>query len=210
MPAPEQILHSLSTIANQWWLLAVAWHVYFAVLGIGLLFGVRPSKRIAGILLALPLLSVSALAWTTSNPFNGVLLGLVGVALVVFAFKMPEEPIQIGPGWAVAAGVVMFAFGWVYPHFLDTFPFVAYLYAAPTGLVPCPTLSIVIGLALMLGGLDARVWTSILGATGVFYGIFGAVRLGVAIDFVLLAGALLVMLVVFMPKAHVQRHSIAQ
>ena len=52
----------------------------------------------------------------------------------------------------------------------------------PTGLVPCPTLSIVIGLALIVEGLDSRIWTSVLvGATGVFYGIFGAVRLGVTI-----------------------------
>ena len=205
MPAPELILNGLSTIANQWWLLAAAWHAYFAVLIVGLILGVRPSKRLAGVLLALPLLSVSILAWTAANPFNGVLLGLVGLALIVLAFRLPDERIQIAPLWVVIAGALMFVFGWVYPHFLDSFPAVAYLVAAPTGLVPCPTLSIVIGLALIAGGLDSRLWTTVLAAVGLFYGIFGALRLGVTIDFVLLLGALAILVVVFLPKMHAER-----
>lgn len=209
MPSPEQILASLTAIANQWWWVATAWHVYFAVIVIGLLLGVRPSKRIAGVLLALPLLSVSLFAWVGANPFNGLVLGLVGIALAVLAFRLPDERIEIGPPWAVVAGSLMFLFGWVYPHFLDTFPAFAYLYAAPVGLVPCPTLSIVIGVALVVGGFDARVWTTVLGITGVFYGVFGALRLGVTIDLVLLVGALLALLVVYLPHPHVQRHSLA-
>lgn len=209
MPAPELILNGLSDIANQWWLLAAAWHAYFAVLIGGLIFGVRPSKRVAGILLALPLLSVSVLAWTAANPFNGALLGLAGVALIALAFRLPDEPIRIAPLWVVAAGALMFVFGWVYPHFLDTFPLFAYLVAAPTGLVPCPTLSIVIGLALIAGGLDSRLWTSVLAATGLFYGLFGAMRLGVTIDIVLLLGALVALVVVFMPKLHAARPATA-
>jgi hypothetical protein len=205
MPAPELILDGLSKIANQWWLLAVAWHAYFAVLLGGLLLGVRPSQRVAGILLALPLLSVSLLAWTAANPFNGTLLAVAGVTLIALAFRLPAAPIRIAPPWVVVAGALMFVFGWVYPHFLDTFPPVAYLYAAPTGLVPCPTLSIVIGLALITGGLDSRLWTSILAATGLFYGLFGALRLGVTIDIVLLLGALLVLVIAFLPKLHAPR-----
>jgi hypothetical protein len=209
MPAPELILNGLSNIANQWWLLAAAWHAYFAVLMVGLILGVRPSKRVAGILLALPLLSVSVLAWTAANPFNGALLGLAGVALIVLAFRLPNEPIHIAPLWVVVAGALMFVFGWVYPHFLDTFPVFTYLYAAPTGLVPCPTLSIVIGLALIAGGLDSRLWTSVLAATGLFYGLFGALRLGVTIDIVLLFGALAALVVVFLPKMHAARPATA-
>lgn len=106
MPAPELILNGLSDIANQWWLLAAAWHAYFAVLIGGLIFGVRPSKRVAGILLALPLLSVSVLAWTAANPFNGALLRLPGVALIALAFRLPDEPIRIAPLWVVAAAYV--------------------------------------------------------------------------------------------------------
>ena len=51
MPAPEQILNGLRTIANQWQILAILWHVYFGVLAVGLILGVRPSKRVGGVLL---------------------------------------------------------------------------------------------------------------------------------------------------------------
>ena len=83
MPGPEQILKGLSEIANKWQMLAMVWHVYFGILAVGLIAGVRPSKRLAGILLGLPLLSVSALAWASSNPFNGTLVALAGIALIV-------------------------------------------------------------------------------------------------------------------------------
>jgi hypothetical protein len=206
MPAPELILDGLRELANQWFLLAVAWHAYFAILVVGLLLGARPSKRVAGILLALPLLSVSLLAWTAANPFNGAVVGLVGVALIVLALRLPSEPIEIAPAAIVTAGALMFVFGWVYPHFLDTFPVFAYLYAAPVGIVPCPTLSIVMGLALITGGLDSRLWMAVLAATGLFYGLFGALRLGVTIDLVLLVGAAVALAVAFMPRLHAHTH----
>jgi hypothetical protein len=54
---------------------------------------------------------------------------------------------------ATAIGVSMIAFGWLYPHFLESHPATTYLFAAPTGVIPCPTLSLVIGFALLSGGL---------------------------------------------------------
>ena len=209
MPTSEQILSGLHTIANQWQFLAMLWHIYFAVIAIGLLIGLRPSKRIGGILLALPLLSVSTLAWTSANPFNGIIFAVVGVALLGVALRLPDEPMSIAPGWAVGAGVLMFLFGWIYPHFLDTSAFLPYFYAAPTGLVPCPTLSIVIGLSLMVGGLDSRIWALLLGISGLFYGLFGVLRLGVTIDLVLFLGALLTLLVIFVPHKLNQKHALA-
>jgi hypothetical protein len=97
-------------------------------------------------------------------------------------------------------GALLFAFGWVYPHFLNTSSFLPYLYSAPTGLIPCPTLSIVIGLALILGGLGARTWSLVLGVTGIFYGIFGSAWLGVLIDWVLLLGALTIVFFVLVER----------
>lgn len=209
MPAPEQILDSLTAIANQWWLLAVAWHVYFGVLAAGLLLGRRPARRMGALLLALPLLSVSVMAWLAGNPFNGLVLGVLGLALLLLGWRLPAEPVRIAAPWAVAAGIVMFVFGWVYPHFLDAFPAYAYLYAAPVGLAPCPTLSIVIGLALVVRGFDSRLWGSVLGVAGLFYGLFGALRLGVTIDLVLLAGALLLLACLFLPSGQARPQSLA-
>ena len=97
------------------------------------------------------------------------------------------------------AGAALLIFGWVYPHFLETSSPLTYLYAAPTGLIPCPTLSITIGFALILGGLDSRLWSWVLGAFGLFYGAFGALRLGVTIDLVLLLGSIALIAFALLP-----------
>jgi hypothetical protein len=83
---------------------------------------------------------------------------------------------------------VMVIFGLVYPHFLENGSPVRYLVAAPTGLVPCPTLSLVIGLALIFSGFHSQATMLILVVAGLFYGIFGAFRLGVTLDLFLLFG----------------------
>jgi len=94
----------------------------------------------------------------------------------------------------------MIVFGWVYPHFLDNAGPMAYLYSAPTGLIPCPTLSVVIGFTLVLGGLRSRAWCVALSAVGLFYGAFGAGRLGVNIDWILFVGSLATAYVAFSPR----------
>lgn len=200
MPTPIEILEGLSEITQRWRWLAVLWHAYYGVLIAGLLIGVRPSKPIAGMLLAIPLFSVSVLAWMTANPFNGTAFALLGLALIGLALRLPRESIAIGPAWTGIIGAAMIVFGWVYPHFLEVSTPAEYLYAAPTGLIPCPTLSMTIGLALVLGGFDARAWSLVLGATGVFYEAFGAFRLGVTIDLVLLGGALALVVAALLPQ----------
>jgi hypothetical protein len=207
MPTSAEILEGLAEITQRWRTLAVVWHIYYGILAAGLLFGMRPSKPIAGILLAIPLFSVSTLAWATANPFNGTLFAVLGLALAGISLTLPREPIATGSSWAIVAGVAMFAFGWVYPHFLDASTSVEYLYAAPTGLIPCPTLSITIGLALLTGGLDSRLWSLVLAGAGLFYGAFGAWRLGVTIDLALLFGAVALIGAVLLPKLPVQAAS---
>jgi hypothetical protein len=197
MPTPEEILIGLREIANDWRLLAILWHGYFAVLVVTLILGVRPARRIAGLILVLPFFSVSALAWTSANPFNATFFSLLGVVLLLISFRLPGEKIRIAPVWAVIIGALMFAFGWAYPHFLETASFIPYLLSAPTGLVPCPTLSVVIGVSIIWGGLGSRIWSVVLAVTGIFYGVFGAIILQVPLDWVLLIGSLVSIFTVF-------------
>jgi hypothetical protein len=179
MPAPEDLLVGLAEIANSRREFAITWHVYFAILAAALAVGMRPTKSISGVLLALPLFSVGFLAWRTGNPFNGT----------VFIF----------------AGALTFIFGWTYPHFLETRSYVPYVYAAPMGLIPCPTLSIIIGSTLIVDGLGSGAWSLVLGATGVFYGVFGAFVLGVPLDLVVLICAALLIGMVLVPGLWTRR-----
>lgn len=197
MPTPEEILAGLSAIANDWRLLAIFWHGYFAALIFGLFAGLRLKGRLFGILLAAPMLSVSALAWIHGNPFNGFFFALTGVVLIGIAARIEIERLSIAPMRLTIPGALLILFGWVYPHFLQDTGATAYLYSAPTGLVPCPTLSVIIGFTLVLRGLGSRVWCLVLSAVGLFYGAFGAGRLGVTIDWILFIGALATVYVAF-------------
>lgn len=189
MPAGGDIINNLTAISNQWTVVAIFWHVYFGMLAVQLLLAYRPRKRFFTLLVAAPLVSVGVLAWDSGNPFNAATFAALVILLLVTAFRLPSERITIASPLWVVFGIVMFAFGWLYPHFLVSESPLRYLYAAPTGLVPCPTLSIVIGLALIFRGLDSLAWSAPLGMAGAFYGLFGAVHLGIPIDAVLIFGS---------------------
>lgn len=189
MPTPEMIVRSLALIANQGFLYAILWHVLLAAGIAAFAAGWRPARSLAGLLLSLPLLSVSLFAWIFHNPFNGSVFALFFTALALMGWRLGSTPVTISRGWLLAAGVVMIIFGWVYPHFLETGGWVRYLYAAPTGLVPCPTLSVLIGCTLALSGLNSRKWSLTLAGLGLFYGLFGTLRLQVRLDLGLILGA---------------------
>lgn len=191
MPDADNILRGLGTISAEWPILAVLWHLFFGAIAIAIVAGWRPERRDLGLYLLLPLISVSALAWLHWNPFNGTVIAGIGLVLLVISMTLGRENLAIGPLWAVIPGALLFGFGWAYPHFLATESWWPYLYRAPTGLIPCPTLSAVTGLSMACGGFGSRAWAWVLGLGSLFYGLFGALYLGVTIDWALAAGAVL-------------------
>ena len=188
MPTPTEILQTLAAIANEQAALAITWHVLIAVTAIGILASWRPTKKGAAVV-SIPLLSVSILAWAYKNPFNGLVFLLFAIAFVVIGLRRPSETVDRAPGWAAIAGLILILFGWVYPHFLGAGSWLRYLYKAPAGLIPCPTLSLVTGFALLANGFSSRAYSVTLGMLGLFYALFGAFRLGVRTDLVLGLGA---------------------
>lgn len=191
MPSPAEILNGLTTISNEWRVVAIAWHVLLGVLTLTLAFGWRPASRLMAACLMPPLLSVSALAWWSRNPFNGAIFGLLTVILFALARRLGPGRIEMGPPSQVVMGAALVGFGWLYPHFLHTGSPVAYVYAAPLGLIPCPTLSAIVGVLLMMSPLRSSAWSAAVAAAGVLYGVIGVFYLGVAIDVVLIGGALM-------------------
>jgi hypothetical protein len=188
MPNPAAILESLTLASRDSVWLAIAWHgITWAAL-LALAYGWRPSRRLAGLLLTTPLGSAAVVAFTHGNPFNEAVLGALTIVLAALAWRFDEAPVSRARGPRALAGALLVAFGLVYPHFLAG-PRLASLVAAPTGLIPCPTLSLAIGFTLFAGGLGSRAWSFVLALAGLFYGLFGLVRLGVALDAALVAGA---------------------
>jgi hypothetical protein len=200
MPAPSEILEGLATISKNFGYIAILWHIIFAVGIVLLTAGWRPSRRFAATALAVPLLSVSIFAWIHNNFFNAIVFLLFAVLLAVIGLRLPNEKIQSAPFWCIGIGILMVIFGWIYPHFLQSGSWFKYLYAAPTGLIPCPTLSITIGFALLANGVSSRVWSLLLAVIGLFYGLFGAFRLDVHIDIGLFIGAVILFILSFTLK----------
>ncbi|MCC7383111.1 MAG: hypothetical protein IT384_14835 [Deltaproteobacteria bacterium] len=200
MPLPGEMLAGLRQIAAEGFLLAVVWHLaILSVLAFSLFQPWRPSHRFAHVLLAMPLGSVSALAFAYGNPFNGAVFALLTAAMLVLAVRSPPAPVEAGPRWALVIGAMMIALGLFYPHFLESRGALAYLFGAPVGLLPCPTLSLVIGFVLVGGGLESRTLSALLGVSGLFYGIVGALRLGVWLDLGLLLGAAVLLILTWAP-----------
>ena len=137
-----------------------------------------------------PLLSVSAAAWVLGNPFNGTVFVALFLVVLRLACRLSTDPVRFGTPILATFGAMLVAFGWGYPHFLETDRWMTYAYAAPLGVLPCPTLSAVIGATLILGLLSAE-WSLTLAAAGLAYGAVGVFVLGVQLDYALLAGALL-------------------
>jgi hypothetical protein len=190
MPTPQEILAGLAGTTNDYWLVAAAWHGIFLILIFLLFSGWRPNKKLAGMLLVLPLLSVSVFAFLASNPFNAAVFLILSVILLIIWARFPAETVTLSGSYFLGAGLLMILYAWVYPHFMAEGLTLKYLYAAPMGLIPCPTLSLVIGFTLLFQGFGSKKWVITLVVAGLFYALFGIIRLEVFLDFGLLAGSL--------------------
>jgi hypothetical protein len=202
MPAGATILETLSSMARDLVWLAVIWHGLVLAAVVLLMMGLRLSSRAAILWLTLPSLSVSVAAFIHGLPFNGIAFGLLGVAFLTLGLAQERPPLQFGPTWARVLGAALLVFGWAYPHF-DVGPWHRTLYAAPLGVLPCPTLAVLAAAALFADGLRSRAACSLLAAWCAFYAAFGVLHLGVVIDLGLVVGA--VGLVVIAARRRVRR-----
>jgi hypothetical protein len=189
VPSAASILENSTSIANDWWVLAVAWHVYLLAPLATLLAGFRWSRALSAAWLVPPVVSVSAVAWSAANPFNAAVFAFLAALLTWAAVKMRDVPVSLARGLALLPGLVMFIFGITYPHFLRAATWTDFVAAAPVGLLPCPTLSVLIGATLLLNLFEDRRWGWTIAIAGLVYGAIGVFRLGVMLDVVLVAGA---------------------
>jgi hypothetical protein len=188
MPSAAEILANLRDVANGAVVVAALWHALLAAAGVALALGWRPSQRLAGRLLAAPLASVALVAIAFQNAFNAVVFALLAVTHFVLARQGSRDAVRVGSVSGTTAGLLMLGLGWIYPHFLADNGSWRYFYAAPAGVVPCATLYVVLGLALL--GASPRAASTVLAAAGLFFGVFGVAVLGVRLDLGLVIGSL--------------------
>ncbi len=184
----EDIIAGLQSIVNNYTTVAILWHGLFYVLIAALVTKWDPSNRIMGIIMALPILSVAILALISGNPFNGTVFSIATILLIYFGFKATIQVISYSQIAFIIAGIFMIVFGLIYPHFIKPDSIFKYLYESPVGLIPCPTLSIIIGFLLIYNGFGSNSITLTFIILGLFYGIFGVLKLAVYLDLFLLFG----------------------
>jgi hypothetical protein len=149
----------------------------------------------------LPVL-VALVSWLGKSPFNGILFSLLTLLLLMINTGSSGEKIRLAALPFTITGIVMVLFGLWYPHFVKADAFWLYLIASPTGLIPCPTLSVMIGLALIFGGFRSNPLRLLLLVYGFFYSLFGMIKLGVYLDVVLLAGTIVFFIQFLMSRKH--------
>jgi hypothetical protein len=189
MPKTEEILNGLQKIVNDYSTIAIIWHVIFYALVAALIFRWLPTNKLFGLLIFVPILSVALLAFLSGNPFNGILFSILAVLIIIFGLRASSQPVQTSQTIFMVIGILMIVFGLVYPHFINSDTFLKYLYASPVGLIPCPTLSILIGFLLLYNGFGSQSLTLTFIIFGLFYGIFGVLKLAVYLDIFLIFGS---------------------
>jgi hypothetical protein len=157
----------------------------------------KPTNRSMILLVSSLLMSVSMFAGLEGNFFNAFVFSFLVLMSIYSAIRSKAGVIQGDRSWPDIAGLVLIVFGFVYPEFIVTGSTLEYAYLAPTGLIPCPTLSIVIGFALLYKGFMAPRWSVAISIAGIFYGVIGVFFLGMYIDWFLVAGSVLLMLNTF-------------
>ncbi len=198
MPKPQEILLILESIANRYLLIAIGCHLFVAAIVILLLLNRKLPNRWLCLLTGLPVISVSVLNFLEGNPFNGIVFSGIMALLIISCLKAGKDVAKPASTLSLILGIIMVLYGFFYPHFLISGSWTIYLYAAPTGLIPCPTLALLVGFAMIYNGFYSKVWSITLIVAGIFYGIFGIFRLKVYLDVVLLAGTLLFLLQVIL------------
>jgi hypothetical protein len=200
MPSAEEILAGLTGIAKDYSIIAILWHLVFLVFIILLIIGKRPPKKYTAVFLTLPFISVGIMALLSGNPFNAIVFFALSLVLILYSLKLPDEKIEVNLNFPGIMGMVMIAFGWVYPHFVESTTPLKYLYASPLGLILCPTLSLVIGFTLLFRGYNSRRLTLVLTIMGLYYGLTGLFNLKVYLDAGLVIGAIVLGMLFFSIK----------
>jgi len=189
------VLRGLGELSEQFSLISGIWHVIFFAALVLLAAGWRPTHRQAGVVLALPAFSVSILSLLTGHYINGLIFAGLFLILMILSSRFKEE--QVSTGWNIfsISGALMVLLAWLYTYFFQQGGFLPYLYGSPVGVIPSPTLSIMIGFTLLFNAFKSRVWALVLGLTGLAYGLVNAFWLGISLDYGLMAGSLILILI---------------
>lgn len=189
MLTKDEIIAGLISVANDYSNIAIVWHIIILILLAALFAGWKPENSLMILLLSSLLMSVSAFASLQGNIFNASVFAFLVIMSIYSTLRAGNGMISGDRSWPDIAGLLLIIFGLIYPEFLKTYSPIEYTYASPIGLIPCPTISALTGFALVYKGFRSRMWSITIGVAGMFYGLMGAFYLDMYVDWILVAGA---------------------
>lgn len=193
MLSKRDILNGLSIISNDYINIAILWHIMILIFIAALFLGWKPGNSLMILLSSSLLMSVSAFAAIEGNIFNAAVFAFLVIMSIYASLSAESGQIKGNRSWPDIIGLLLIAYGLIYPEFLRTGSLLEYAYTAPTGLIPCPTLAVLTGFTLLYKGFGSLKWTITIIITGLFYGLFGVFYLGINIDWVLVIGAVILL-----------------
>ena len=194
MTTKEEILAGLSTLANEYTDIAIVWHVIILIVLAALFAGWKPGNTLMILMLSSLLMSVSVFAGIDNNLFTAAIFAFLVIVSIYASLRSGNGTIKGDRSWPDIAGLLMIIFGLVYPEFLKTDSIIEYVYATPTGLIPCPTLAVLTGFTLLYKGFGSVTWSLTIILSGLFYGLLGVFYLGIYMDWFLVVGSVVLLM----------------
>lgn len=181
--SPEKILTYLTFVPNQTLWLNALNHLLVISSLLFLIFGkTEKTKRLVvdGIICLL-FTSIVAVAVAYGNPFHAITMGLLAVFAGIEFWQGKNEftPLKINTRSIIA--LLSICIGFWYPEFVEANS-LALLLFSPVGIVPCPTLLVVLGLLTLAYPRVNKTQYTITALMGAFYGITGVFQLKVMLD----------------------------
>ena len=207
MPASSAILEQLTRATNELTALAIAWHFVAVIVGVAMICRWQPRASYAPLPLVAPVVSVFMVSLGYGNWFNAASFFVLAVALTFASVDLVEPARVHAPRWRSVLGIGLVVYGIAYPHFVDG-AWYRSLYAAPVGVLPCPTLAMIAGYTLVTGGHETRAVPAVLAVWTAFYAAFGIAKLGVLLDIGLVA-ATFGLVALALQNDHARRHAVA-
>lgn len=189
MPSSAGIQELLAATTRELAPLALAWHLALAAIAVAYLRGWRPAPHRCAPLLAVPVLSVSIVAFAFGNMLDGASFAALAIILVVTGLRAPGVHLERGPAWSRWLGCALILFGMWYPHLVEG-AWYRVLAVAPLGVVPCPTLALVAGVTLVADGFGSRAIPAVIALWAGFYARLGIFNQGALVDIGLLVAML--------------------
>lgn len=186
------ILSYIGAVAGKYIWLNVTLHIVcYAAVALLFVPGFRYKKAVWNSLVTVLFSSVAAIALLNGNPFN---FGIFAIAAAFAVFEIVKRrgaadlsfTSDTAHNIRTAIFLVVALFGLIYPHFVDAHPALM-PFVSPLGIIPCPTLTFVLGIANILYPRVNRALYTVLALLGVFYGITGLLLVNVYFDIPLAA-----------------------